>query len=125
MEPICKVDLACPAEDHHPSCPWHPNNIEHMAVTADDWDLLERELAAAPKEKPRLAELMKERSTVFDTDELLPAEETEVEKLVSLRRAGITFANQASTLMMRYNFNRWELIMKEVGRRLKENRSEE
>lgn len=53
-------------------------------------------------------------------EELTPAEEAEVTRMVGLaqRGADITLNTWASALMMRYNFDRWNLIMRQVRKRL-------
>lgn len=54
-------------------------------------------------------------------EELTPAEEKEVARLEWLGRkpAQISLNNRAAALMMRYNFDRWQLIMKKLEERLR------
>ena len=56
-----------------------------------------------------------------DLEQLSEQEQREADHLVDLIRRGkrVTANTYGSALMMRYNFTRWELIMKEVGRQLK------
>lgn len=54
-------------------------------------------------------------------EELTPAEKREVDRLEGFARRGavVTLNSWASALMMRYNFNRWQLIMDELGNRMR------
>jgi hypothetical protein len=111
----CKADLACPSEAHLLECPWHPYNVESVTVPADAFDDFLRELDREPKELPRLTELMQEG--------LLPAEEAEVTKILGMMDRGALIDGYVSSLFMRYNFNRWQMIINEVVRRVKESQS--
>jgi hypothetical protein len=112
---VCKADLACPADAHLLECPWHPYNVENVAVPAEAFDDFLKELEREPKELPRLTELMQEG--------LLPAEEAEVEKILGKLERGVQIDAYVSSLFMRYNFNRWQMIINEVVRRVKESQS--
>lgn len=108
----CKVDLACPASHHNTNCPWHPVNTESITVPAEAFDDFLRELDREPKELPKLKELVQEG--------LSPAEEFEVKRMVGMLERGAKIDGYAASLFMRYNFNRWQMIINEVVRRVKE-----
>lgn len=76
----------------------------------DEW---ERQLSTSTPTQP---------TTPFSSPRLTPAEEREVMKLLALARSGAlpTLNNYAYSLTMRYNFDRWELMIMELSRRLKE-----
>lgn len=54
-------------------------------------------------------------------DELTSEEKKEVEKMLDLAHRGkhISLQTYSSSLYMRYNFNRWDLMMKQVRKRLR------
>jgi hypothetical protein len=102
--------LSCPAgkDEHLPDCPWHPTNVQTMVVSPEDFTHLLDELDRPPRPVPQLAELLR----------LTEDEQAEVDKIVDKIMRGIIVAPYVSSLLMRYNFNRWQLILDEVRRRM-------
>lgn len=118
MEPLCKVDLACPAKDHHPNCPWHPTNVENITVSDDVWDQLERDLAEPPKDLPKLKKLLAEEAPFVEP--LREDELAQVDKILDMLSRGVNANAYTFSLAMRYSPDRWKLITDEVAHRVKE-----
>jgi len=110
----CNQDLlSCPADkdQHTPDCPWHPANMQTLVVSEKDFDHLLEELERPPRVSPRLRQLMHQ-------GELTESELKEVDKIVDMTVRGVHAGGYVSGLALRYNVNRWCLIVEEARRQV-------
>lgn len=123
MPPRCNNEINCPAapDAHNTTCPWHTQNVGTMIVSDREFESLLEELDRDAQPMPRLTQLMQEESPFTDPgDELRLEEHEEVDRIVAKVRRGVDVTAYTMGLFVRYDVTRWQMIMDEAKRRLKE-----